>query len=77
VGKQCHWWESIQIDSPEEINQGIETAPSKRIKAILPEYDKKIAGSLIALEVGLKKLCDENQEFKEWIEIEKLKTILD
>jgi len=47
-----------QFNSPEEINQGIETAPSKRIKAILPEYDKKIAGSLIALEVGLKKICE-------------------
>ncbi len=62
-----------QFNSPEEINQGIETAPSKRIKAILPEYDKKIAGSLIALEIGFKKLCDENQHFKEWIE--KLKVI--
>jgi len=62
-----------QFSSPEEINQGFETAPSKRIKAILPEYDKKIAGSLIALEIGLKKLCDENQDFKEWIE--KLKVI--
>jgi hypothetical protein len=39
----------------------------------LPEHDKKIAGSLIVLEIGFKTLCDENQHFKEWIE--KLKAI--
>jgi len=57
-----------QFKSPEEINEGRETAPSKRIKTILPEYEKKTAGSLIALEIGFEKLCKENPHFHDWIE---------
>jgi hypothetical protein len=63
-----------QFKSPEEINEGRETAPSKRIKTILPEYEKKIAGSLIALEIGFEKLCKENPHFHDWIE--KLKRLV-
>jgi hypothetical protein len=57
-----------QFESPEEINEGSNTAPSKRIKAILPEYEKRTAGPLIALEIGLEKLCEENHHFNQWIE---------
>ncbi|HIE01166.1 MAG TPA: DUF4276 family protein [Thiotrichaceae bacterium] len=57
-----------QFESPEEINEGSTTAPSKRIKAILPEYEKRTAGPLIALEIGIEKLCEENSHFNEWIE---------
>jgi len=34
----------------------------------LPEYEKRIAGSLIALEIGLEKLSQENHHFSQWIE---------
>jgi len=57
-----------QFESPEDINEGSKTAPSKRIKAILPEYEKRTAGPLIALEIGLEKLCEENHHFNQWIE---------
>jgi hypothetical protein len=35
-----------QFESPEEINEGSKTAPSKRIKAILPEYKERLVPSL-------------------------------
>jgi len=57
-----------QFQSPEDINEGRNTAPSKRIQAILPEYEKRIAGPLIALEIGLEKLCEENHHFNQWVE---------
>jgi len=34
----------------------------------LPEYEKRTAGPLIALEIGLEKLCEENSHFNQWIE---------
>ena len=37
-----------QFDTPEEINDSPETAPSKRILNLFPEYDKPLHGSLAA-----------------------------
>lgn len=44
------------FDSPEYINDSPHTAPSKRILAIVPTYDKVIEGILIAQEIGLSNL---------------------
>lgn len=44
------------FDSPEHINDSPHTAPSKRILAIVPAYDKVIEGILITQEIGLSNL---------------------
>ena len=40
-------------DNPENINSSPEGAPSKRLLAIKPDYNKVLEGNLIALEVGI------------------------
>jgi len=68
-----------EFQNPEDINTGIETAPSKRIIKILEgknqKYDKIAEGNLIAEEVGLEKILEKCPRFKEWINrlINKLK----
>ena len=55
--------------SPEHINDGPETAPSKRIIRFLPSYekDKAIAGPFIAEAIGLDKLRTECIHFDKWV----------
>jgi hypothetical protein len=38
---------------PEMVNDGIDTAPSKRIKAIYPQYAKTLYGPLIIADIGI------------------------
>lgn len=55
------------VGSPEEINDGFETAPSKRILAILPGYEKPVSGLLIAQRIGLATMRRECAHFDRWI----------
>jgi hypothetical protein len=55
------------VNSPEEINDGVTTAPSKRILRLFPNYEKTLYGSLVALDVGLQNIRDECPHFNEWI----------
>jgi Domain of unknown function (DUF4276) len=57
-----------EFQNPEMINNGIETAPSKRLEKILISYNKIIYGSLIAQEIGLIKIKEKCPRFKAWIE---------
>jgi hypothetical protein len=41
------------FECPEDINDSVETAPSKRIEKLCPEYQKPLSGVIAALEVGL------------------------
>lgn len=60
--------------SPEHINNSPQTAPSKRILSIMPNYKKTIHGPLIANDIGLNEIRNQCQHFNEWLErIEKLK----
>lgn len=43
------------------------TAPSKRIKKIIPEYNKVSAGCNIAMQISLAKIRNENHHFNEWL----------
>lgn len=43
----------IRFPSPEQINDGKETAPSKRILKCLPRYRKEVHGPRIARRIGL------------------------
>jgi len=62
-----------QFGSPEDINDGPATAPSKRIDRLCPEYDKPIHGSLAAIEIGLDAIRRECPHFDEWVtRLEKL-----
>lgn len=53
--------------TPEHINQGRATAPSKRILALCDAYDKILHGSLIALEIGLDTIRRECPLFDAWV----------
>lgn len=61
--------ETIQKNSnPELINDGSETAPSKRLHRIIKGYDKTVIGPLLAEEIGLKKMRAKCPRFNVWIE---------
>jgi len=54
--------------SPEHINDSEDTAPSKRIIRILPEYSKTLNGIEIAKSIGVEKIAEECPHFKAWLE---------
>ncbi len=56
------------FESPEDINSSPETAPSKRLLSIIPDYDKIVYGNIIALEIGLSTILEKCPRFKSWIE---------
>ena len=58
-----------QIGNPELINDGPDTAPSKRIIAEIPEYAgmKTSAGPIVAEKIGLANLRAGCRHFGEWI----------
>lgn len=55
--------------NPEDINTNPEGAPSKRLLAINPSYDKVVEGNIIALEVGIDKMLEACPRFKKWVEL--------
>ena len=57
------------FDSPELVNGGEKTAPSKRIIAKVPEYEgrKASAGPIIAGQIGLPALRSRCAHFAEWL----------
>ena len=54
--------------SPEEIDASPKTAPSKRIKALAPTYNKPLLGTLGVLEIGLDAIRRECPHFRGWLE---------
>lgn len=65
-----------KVESPEEINDGLHTAPSKRILALCEGYNKVFHGTAISLEIGLDNIRKECPKFNEWmLTMEKLGTI--
>ena len=57
---------SSQFSSPELINDGQGTAPSKRIISAIPRYRKAIAGTIVAERIGLPALRSKCLHFDEW-----------
>lgn len=55
--------------NPEWIDQGSETAPSKRIINAIPdyEYSKPVVGSMVAHEIGLEEIKRKCLHFNNWI----------
>lgn len=56
------------FDTPEQINNSPQTAPSKRILALVPEYRKTLHGPLIAEDIGLDTIRAQCPHFDNWIE---------
>ncbi|MDR1847250.1 MAG: DUF4276 family protein [Bacteroidales bacterium] len=53
--------------NPEDINNGIDTAPSKRIKQNIPAYDKINDGTILAIEMGLQNIRNKCLRFDYWL----------
>ena len=56
-----------QFETPEDINDGPTTAPSKRIGAIWQDYKTPVAGLLIAQQIGLPTMRRECPAFDRWV----------
>ncbi len=64
------------FDTPEDINNSPNTAPSKRILALYKGYEKPLHGSLAAIEIGLAAIRAECPRFDSWLtRIEALRPI--
>jgi hypothetical protein len=56
-----------KFKTPEEIDQGATTAPSKRLLSLYTGYDKIAFGPLIAKEIGLDTIRNECPHFNKWM----------
>jgi Domain of unknown function (DUF4276) len=57
----------VGTQNPELINDGFETAPSKRILKEIPEYDKATAGVSVVHKIGLSRIQLKCSHFTEWL----------
>ncbi len=57
-----------QFDSPEEINDSPQTAPSKRLEALSPGYRKVAMGKVISEAIGIPTIRNKCPHFDEWLE---------
>jgi hypothetical protein len=53
--------------TPEDINDSAETAPSKRVIGIYSTYRKVIEGTLAARAVGIERMRQECEHFRNWL----------
>jgi hypothetical protein len=61
--------------TPEDINDDPQTAPSKRILGVMPEYEKPFHGPLIACDIGLDAMRLTCPHFNGWLsKLEQLNT---
>ena len=58
----------IDFETPEDINDNPNTAPSKRILGLYPSYKKVIEGTVAATAVGLDTMIRECPHFRGWVE---------
>jgi len=65
----CHKLQAMRekYDTPEHINNSTETAPSKRILKVIPEYAKVTDGTSLAKEIGVHTMKEQCPHFREWI----------
>lgn len=55
------------VETPEDINEGATTAPSKRIQALFPEYRKTVHGPITLQRIGLASIRNVCPHFDSWI----------
>jgi hypothetical protein len=58
---------SRKFETPEHIDEGEETAPSKRICEAVPSYAKTVAGPIVAAKIGLNAIESKCRHFREWL----------
>jgi hypothetical protein len=65
----CGAMQSVRgaFTNPEEINDSPLTAPSKRVEALLPNYQKPFLGTLAVIEIGLNRIRQECPHFGAWL----------
>lgn len=56
------------FSTPEDINDGAETAPSKRLQKLHGGYEKVISGTLAAEQMGIETIRRECPRFRTWVE---------
>jgi len=56
-----------QFSTPEDIDDSPVTAPSKRVEALVPGYEKPLLGALAILEIGLARIGAECPHFHGWL----------
>ena len=57
-----------EFDTPEQINDSPDTAPSKRVLDLVPGYQQPLLGTLAAQDIGLDAIRRECPQFSDWIE---------
>ena len=57
-----------RFETPEDINDDPDTAPSKRVAGIYRQYNKVIDGTLAAQKIGVDRMLAECPHFRNWIE---------
>ncbi len=55
------------FETPEHINDGVNTAPSKRILKVFKSYNKITDSTNIAIDIGVDVIIKECHHFREWI----------
>lgn len=68
IGREAFAAICTSVDTPEDINEGVTTAPSKRIKAIFPTYRKTVHGPLTLQRIGLERVRAECPHFHSWLQ---------
>ena len=69
VGNRTQLQEAVHIhENPELLNDGIFTAPSKRLECLIPGYQKTFHGPLIAEIVTIDRMLERCERFRNWIE---------
>lgn len=56
------------FESPEDINDSPTTAPSKRVRQLIPNYEKPLMGTLAIIEIGLEQVRAQCPHFNEWLQ---------
>ncbi len=57
-----------EYPNPELLNDGSETAPSKRLTKLIVGYQKTLHGPLIAEETGIERIRKKCPRFSQWID---------
>ncbi|HCR74291.1 MAG TPA: hypothetical protein DIW26_08000 [Ruminococcus sp.] len=55
-------------ETPEHINNSVNTAPSKRIESVISDYTKVRQGIIVAKNIGINKMLSECKHFADWID---------
>lgn len=58
----------LRYRTPEDINDGTTSAPSKRLIRLIPRYKKAVDGPIVAQAIGLIQMRAECRRFNDWIE---------